>query len=1052
MADPTKKLDPLYTPGQLDTGSPGFEIDGKLYTFDVGLPGNPNPLGYGPYVKTIDVDSDLLDASGKPKDISTPTRVTLGNYLSDVTMAKPGKGSAKVANRYPITRPSETAAPRKLDDQRGDPTGPTPVSEANGNSFGGTVNPYSAEFPIVSPELRKGKGGAALPTAKDGNDFLTGDVNGDQTPVGKYRSAVLGHNRFTAAEGKKYTEGSDHAFDLTLPAGQIGFNPKLSNQQTMGKFDPNAPAFSTGRMSLIGPLLTLRAGKEIGSAAGNVSPNDAGIQAGALLPGVSQIGISRVDLIDLMAEDVLNDLTHDEPHGVRIISPGGLSWGQLNNVDDPYSGTDALGMVVLSTALVAGVSLVFDGLSVLLGLITPSLKTAARDSRGRYSLGEYIAGSKKAKKSAGGGIGGALSALSSLNFGALLGIQPTNYPFKVCLTKGMNAFFQLPDDKGVLGQLGGAATSAIDSPGFNVVVARTIIRSSITIVDSMKKIGGNVMNAITAILALIDNIRSSKLIAACNIFANLGDQLLSLPERWIDAGAAGGVKLSQVDAIEDDLSNAVIKSRLRGSKDEGSLKLAWASNRAPANLLIPKSILSINASVKGLGQFDPGLGAHHDQLSKMKTIGLDADQLGRISPEDAAKFEEQLDSEYVPFYFHDIRTNEMIAFHAFLASLSDDYTAAYDKVDGIGRVEPVKIYKSTERRIAMSFFIAATSLNDFDEMWVKINKLITLVYPQYTQGVQLTSADGSSYKFTQPFSQLVGASPLVRIRLGDLLRSNYTQFALGRLFGLGNPNFTLNNAKPGDPKFDIEKFTAALVKTKENPNGETYDVMPGSYEFIDSSDAPGGLSLPVPPLPVGGSSQGPKFAPNFSPQFASIPGLFTVKAKKVGPDGNHRLICEVQYNEDPQYQKIHEKAIAKADNIYANDKNIAQKVKGGTYLIPEGALIPTAKTRRKILSDIGSEADEFATELSTFLSPEKNAIAKSFKDTGGKGLAGFIESMNFDWYDKVTWETHSGRTAPKLCKVTLTFSPIHDISPGLDHLGFNRAPIYPVGTMGQSEG
>lgn len=29
----------------------------------------------------------------------------------------------------------------------------------------------------------------------------------------------------------------------------------------------------------------------------------------------------------------------------------------------------------------------------------------------------------------------------------------------------------------------------------------------------------------------------------------------------------------------------------------------------------------------------------------------------------------------------------------------------------------------------------------------------------------------------------------------------------------------------------------------------------------------------------------------------------------------------------------------------------------------------------------------------------------------------------------------------------MTFEPIHDIAPGLDHDGFNRAPIYPVGRL-----
>jgi hypothetical protein len=80
-----------------------------------------------------------------------------------------------------------------------------------------------------------------------------------------------------------------------------------------------------------------------------------------------------------------------------------------------------------------------------------------------------------------------------------------------------------------------------------------------------------------------------------------------------------------------------------------------------------------------------------------------------------------------------------------------------------------------------------------------------------------------------------------------------------------------------------------------------------------------------------------------------------------------------------------------------------------------------------------------------FLDPEKNAVVKSFKSAGGKGLAGFIDSLNFDWYDKVLWDTDVGNKAPMMCKVTLSFSPIHDISPGLDSQGYNRAPVYPVG-------
>jgi len=77
-----------------------------------------------------------------------------------------------------------------------------------------------------------------------------------------------------------------------------------------------------------------------------------------------------------------------------------------------------------------------------------------------------------------------------------------------------------------------------------------------------------------------------------------------------------------------------------------------------------------------------------------------------------------------------------------------------------------------------------------------------------------------------------------------------------------------------------------------------------------------------------------------------------------------------------------------------------------------------------------------------------NSIVRSFETSGGRGMPGFIESMGFDWYSGVTWEEDItlGR-APKMCKVTITFSPFHDITPGLDSKGFNRAPIYPLGAL-----
>jgi hypothetical protein len=287
----------------------------------------------------------------------------------------------------------------------------------------------------------------------------------------------------------------------------------------------------------------------------------------------------------------------------------------------------------------------------------------------------------------------------------------------------------------------------------------------------------------------------------------------------------------------------------------------------------------------------------------------------------------------------------------------------------------------------MSFYVASTSIEDFDYMWHKINKLTTLVYPQYTKGKLTVSEEGASYR--SPFSQLVGASPLIRIRLGDLFRSNYSRFALARLFG----------AADGDTKLPDKDGTIKGIDIKNNEE-ETADAKK-RMENLQAGDIVW--------------IKGQEYL-----------GKFLIKS----PTGNGYIITEEGLPEaDGTLQ------ISRIDAA-AEPKSLGQ-------------LALTQDTIAKIMSEISDGTD---SPLNDFMSPEQNSIVKSFESSGGKGLAGFIESMSFDWYDRVTWEIEPYRTAPKMCKVTISFAPIHDISPGIDHMGYNRAPIYPVGyAMATSE-
>jgi hypothetical protein len=128
----------------------------------------------------------------------------------------------------------------------------------------------------------------------------------------------------------------------------------------------------------------------------------------------------------------------------------------------------------------------------------------------------------------------------------------------------------------------------------------------------------------------------------------------------------------------------------------------------------------------------------------------------------------------------------------------------------------------------------------------------------------------------------------------------------------------------------------------------------------------------------------------------------------------------------------------------------------GLILIKAAILAAKASVGVINLGDISSVAagfdagfgigGKYSFRVNEFLKSKNNSVVKSFEEAGGKGLAGFIDSMNFTWIDGTTnWEVEKDARAPKTAQITMRFLPVHDISPGLDHTGYNRAANYPVG-------
>ena len=115
-----------------------------------------------------------------------------------------------------------------------------------------------------------------------------------------------------------------------------------------------------------------------------------------------------------------------------------------------------------------------------------------------------------------------------------------------------------------------------------------------------------------------------------------------------------------------------------------------------------------------------------------------------------------------------------------------------------------------------------------------------------------------------------------------------------------------------------------------------------------------------------------------------------------------------------------------------------------TDIFPDAA----ASLEDQVVTNPGTDpTEDDINNMYNRLFGDKNPIMRSFETTAGRGLAGVITSLNFDWglNDTINWDTRNfGHKAPKGCKISIAFTPIHDITPGLDSDGMIRAPVFNV--------
>ena len=455
----------------------------------------------------------------------------------------------------------------------------------------------------------------------------------------------------------------------------------------------------------------------------------------------------------------------------------------------------------------------------------------------------------------------------------------------------------------------------------------------------------------------------------------------------------------------------------------------------------------------------------------------------RLPAELVREIENHLESEYMPFYFHDLRTNEIISFHAFIESISDSFSPEYSSASGFGRIDDVKSYVKTTRNINLTFIVAATSEEDHDLMWFQVNKIVAMVYPQWSDAFPASRKDDQGNpidaSFKYPFTQVVNASPLIRLRVGDVIKSNYSRTNLSRLHGIGDRR--KDDKLEFDP--DLEQNTEQLKKSKEyskelkklNKNID-YQEMVKKNAIDDLEKNPSEDSNYYKYRVDAVKRTTATFEKNKNKIIKlenSItnnnnnkiriyylkPGLYrTQESSNIGSDLVGIGFSPVDQKSIRLDYEVKIEGQIKEDELKKDFVKVEIKLDNKKYLV----VADISKIRIVNPDDLVGSANlsELRENVKSVMDPEvktnnsgttidsiNNPITRAYESGMSRGLAGFITNLDVN-YNESTWDTgRIGSKAPMMVKINIGFSPIHDIPPGLDHNGMLRAPTYNVGKI-----
>ena len=488
------------------------------------------------------------------------------------------------------------------------------------------------------------------------------------------------------------------------------------------------------------------------------------------------------------------------------------SYGSFYNVFNQFDALVPLGQIALCVALILAFTSTLSLLAGILQLQTGVKPTAYvdLDNKDKQNLkGTSVLQDNPVFPSVDVGAG----AFFTQFLGTATTFNNTKHTWTQCLTAGIQEFFGfafLANTGTPVGtQAVNASLKVLTESGRLNVILRELLRSGITLVES-NLYDPSQLASVTGASNLIKKIRDLKIVRFINVLLVIGDRVrfeqdlheqaqtnIVLAGGSYGFGASGSVSL--IDSLPEGRPFFISKSRRTNSRE-----IIWNNKSAGMQLLplfVGQGNSQPNPNSFGYSGYTPGSSHWQDMGLTVRGIGDGTETISDLGTEQRARQEKQkaiqndrwsadvvkeieqtLEADFMPFYIHDLRTNEILSFHAFLEDASEDFNVEYSAQEGYGRMDKVQIYKGTTRNISVNFKMVAMNEDDHDVMWYKVNRLAMMIYPQWTQGRKVSV--GENIKFIQPFSQIPGATPVVRLRLGDLYKSNYSKMAVARLFGI----------------------------------------------------------------------------------------------------------------------------------------------------------------------------------------------------------------------------------------------------------------------------